>query len=341
MRDPEKGQVAGLSWWMPRSLQLLSANMLTSDDPDHRRLRGVVDEAFRRKPVEAMGEGIAIEARQLLAATDSGSFNLVSNYARPLPLRVIADLLGIPTEDLPVFARQATRLTGVRSFWTFISMLPAVSGLRRTLVALVDRMRSDESVGRDGLIRHLLHVSKSGETGEEVLSDDELIAMVFLLLIAGHETTSHAISTSVLALERHPEQKAAFLEMVDPAMAVEELLRFNSPVQLTKPRFVVRDCEMEGVTLKRGDKIMAWLGAANRDPAVFDNPDELDLNRKPNPHLQFGTGIHFCLGFQLARKELAIGLQELYRARPGLSLQEQPVWRESFGLRALDKLLVR
>ena len=169
--------------------------------------------------------------------------------------------------------------------------------------------------------------------------------MVFLLLFAGFETTTHLISTSVVALEQNPAQKAYLL--ADPAArmerAVEELGRYTTPVQSTKPRYAVRDCELFGQKLKRGDIIMGLLAGANYDPAVFDEPDRLKLDRFPNPHLVFGSGIHFCLGMQLARVEAQVALARLYARYPNLALvaPDGIEWIKRFGLRGILELPVR
>lgn len=169
--------------------------------------------------------------------------------------------------------------------------------------------------------------------------------MVFLLLIAGFETTTHLITDSVVALEQHPEQKAWLL--ADPGgrieRAVEELARFNSPVQSTKARYVAHDAEFFGQSLKRGEIILALVGAANADPAEFHQPDQLQLDRFPNQHLVFSSGIHFCLGMQLARVETQSALTRLYSRYPDLSVSslDRLDWMERFGLRGLKALPVR
>ncbi len=169
--------------------------------------------------------------------------------------------------------------------------------------------------------------------------------MVFLLLIAGFETTTHLIATNVVALEQHPDQRDWLL--ADPEArierAVEELARFTTPVQMTKPRYVARDLELEGRPLRRGDLITGFLAAANHDPAVFDAPDQLRLDRFPNPHLVFGSGIHFCLGMQLARVEVQAALTRLYDRLPGLAIPEpeQLDWIPRLGLSGVASLPVR
>jgi cytochrome P450 len=194
---------------------------------------------------------------------------------------------------------------------------------------------------RPGLIAELIRAEDDGDS----LDESELLSMVALLLIAGFETTTHLISDSVLALEQHADQKAWL--MADPAgrmeRAVEELARWSSPVQSTKPRYVARDTEFFGQALPRGELIMALVGAANADPAAFEAPERLELDRFPNPHLVFSSGIHFCLGQQLARVETQVALERLYARYPGLELA-QPArveWIERLGIRGPKALPLR
>jgi cytochrome P450 len=190
------------------------------------------------------------------------------------------------------------------------------------------------------LIAELVRVEKEGGR----ISGEEMVAMVFLLLGAGSETTTHLISGSVYELLRAPHLRDWLAEDWGRAnLAVEEFLRFVSPVQFTKPRFVRRDIELEGVRLKEGDKIMAMLGVANMDPDANSQPEKLDLQRKPNRHLSFGTGIHFCLGHQLARIEGKCALEALFKRWPQLELAvpaDSIRWRQRPGLRAIEKLPV-
>jgi cytochrome P450 PksS len=194
--------------------------------------------------------------------------------------------------------------------------------------------------GSDGLVAELLRVEQ--ESGR--ISRDEIIGMLFLLLFAGHETTTHLISGSIYELLKNPARRdwlAEDMSRVD--LAVEEFLRFISPVQFTKPRFVRKDIELGGIRLKKGEKIMPMLMAANLDPSANKCPGNLDLTRKPNRHVAFGAGIHFCLGHQLARIEAKCALQALFQCWPRLALavaDNQIRWRKRPGLRAIEKLPV-
>lgn len=334
------GRVAGLSWWMPRSLGRLTHNMLSSDEPEHTRLRRHVDAAFHRRAVLDLEDRITRQATRLIdpLAVPNVAVDLIPTFARPFPLAVISEVLGLPEADRPKFASWAQGLTTVRGVVSFIWAIRQLKPLTRYLEARINQERAQ---GGHGLIAEL--IKPNPET--EPLSEDELLAMVFLLLLAGHETTTHLISGSVLALLQHPEQMAllqADWSRLD--LAVEECLRFVSPVQTAKPRYVIQDCQIQGIALKKGDLVMPFLAAANFDPALFDAPERFDITRKPNHHIEFGAGIHFCLGHQLARLELKIALKALLSRFPQLKLavrSEEIEWNSRFGLRSLKSLPIR
>jgi cytochrome P450 len=335
----DDGTLAGLRWWMPRIFRVFANSMLNMDEPDHTRLRGLVDEAFRRRAVldmEPRIRAIADELADALFAQGSPA-DLVTRYARLLPLSVICELLGLPLEDRPKFVAWAGRATGVASTLAFFRLVPTVAAMKRYLEAHIERVRR---AGGDGLIAELVRVENEGAR----LTREEMIAMVFLLLLAGHETTTHLIGGSVFELAKQPALRDWLAQDWSRAdLAVEEFLRFVSPVQFSKPRFVRQDVELGGVRLKRGDQIMAMLAAANMDPAANTVPEKLDLARRPNHHMAFGTGIHFCLGYQLARLEAKCALQALYARWPMLALAVAPQairWRSRPGLRAIVSLPV-
>jgi len=333
------GVVGGMQWWMPRSLRPLTNSMLLKDEPDHRRLRKLVDRAFARRDVLAMRDNIEKIADRLLdSLAGRETVDLAADYARRLPMAVICDLLGVPEKDRDAFSewtRAALTMKNALGMFRAMGSLDKMIGYVRELIA---RTRVNP---RPGLISELI---KDEEDGDK-LDENELLSMVALLLVAGFETTTHLIGDCVIALEQHPEQKAWL--MADPAgrmeQAVEELARWSSPVQSTKPRYVARDAEFFGQKLHRGDQIIAYLGSANADPAVFDRPDQLVLDRFPNPHLVFSSGIHFCLGMQLARVEAQSGLARLYERYPHLAIPpaDQIAWIEQFGLRGVKSLPVR
>ena len=333
------GGVAGLQWWMPRIVRTLAYHMLSKDEPDHKRLRDIVDEAFRRRAVLEMEPRILAIADELAGElfAEGSPTDLVERYARKLPLSVICELLGLPLEDRPKFNAWASGFTRLTGTIGLVSLIPNILAMRHYLEKQLKAVREN---GGTGLIAELVRVEKEGEQ----ISRDEMVAMVFLLLFAGHETTTHLISGSVYELLRNPALRDWLEEDWSRAgLAVEEFLRFISVVQFTKPRFVRKDIELGGIRLKRGEKIMPMLAAANLDPQANPHPEKLDLARKPNRHLAFGTGIHFCLGHQLARLEGVCGLKALFRRWPKLALavdEKKIKWRQRPGLKAVDHLPV-
>src|SRR4051794_40666864 len=335
----KNGRVAGVRWWMPRSISALAVSMLSMDEPDHTRLRSIVDEAFRRRAVLDMEPRIFALADELAAEffAEGSPADVVERYARKLPLSVICELLGLPHADRPRFiawAQSPTRLTGMVSF---LRMLAGIGSMKRYLE---ERLQAARETGGEGLIAELVRVETEGGR----ISRQEMVATVFLLLGAGAETTTHLISGSVYELIKAPSLRDWLEEDWSRApLAIEEFLRFVSPVQFTKPRFVRRDVELGGIRLKKGERIIAILGAANMDPAANPHPEQLDLARRPNRHLSFGTGIHFCLGHQLARMEGKCALEALFKRWPGLELAVPPDtirWRPRPGLRAIERLPV-
>ena len=335
----DDGTVAGLRWWMPGIVRTLANSMLSMDEPDHKRLRDIVDEAFRRRAVLDMEPHIRATGDELADElfAEGSPADLVERFARKLPLSVITELLGLPLAHRPKFIAWAggfTRFTGALGF---LAMIPNVLAMKRYMERHLKTVRRK---GGEGLIAEIVRVEKDG--GQ--ISPDEIVAMVFLLLFAGHETTTHLISGSVHELLKNPDLRD-WLEQdwsrVD--LAVEEFLRFITPVQFTKPRYVRKDIELGGVRLRKGDRIMAMLAAANMDPQANPHPERLNLKRRPNRHIAFGTGIHFCLGHQLARIEARCALKSLFQRWPDLSLavkESEITWRKRPGLRAIDRLPV-
>jgi cytochrome P450 len=333
------GGIAGLRWWMPRIVRTLANNMLTMDEPDHTRLRGIVDEAFRRRAVLDMEPRILAIADGLAGElfADGNPADLVARYARRLPLSVICELLGLPIADRARFmawANTAARIKGPLSFWR---MMRGVSAMRPYLE---ERLQAARAHGGEGLIAELVRVEKEGGR----ISGDEMVAMVFLLLGAGSETTTHLISGSVYELLKNPALRDWLEQDWSRAnLAVEEFLRFVSPVQFSKPRYVRKDVTLDGVELKKGDKIMVMIAAANMDSKANESPEKLDLERHPNRHVAFGTGIHFCLGFQLARLEGKCALKALFGRWPKLALAipaDEVRWLPRPGLKAIETLPV-
>jgi cytochrome P450 PksS len=335
----EDGRVAGLRWWMPGIVRTLANSMLSMDEPDHRRLRDIVDEAFRRRAVLDMEPRILAIAEQLadelFAPGDPA--DLVERYARKLPLSVICELLGLPAAHRPKFTQWASGFTRFTGALGFLSAVPRVFAMKRYMERHIEAVRRS---GGEGLVAELVRVEKSGGR----ISRDEMVSMLFLLLFAGHETTTHLISGSVYELLRNPGLRDWLeADWQRANLAVEEFLRFVSPVQFTKPRYVRKNVDIGGVRLKKGDRIMAMLAAANLDPEANEDPEKLDLERRPNRHIAFGTGIHFCLGHQLARIEGKCALKALFEHWPKLELAVDEAdikWRRRPGLRAIERLPV-
>jgi cytochrome P450 len=335
----EDGTIAGFRWWMPGIVRTLAKHMLSMDDPDHKRLRDIVDEAFRRRAVMGMEphiQAIGDELANELFARGSPA-DLVERYARQLPLSVICELLGLPLADRPKFIAWASGFTRFTGALGFFSAIPNLLALKRYIGRHIETIRRR---GGEGLIAEIIRLEADG--GQ--ISPDEIVSMVFLLLFAGHETTTHLISGSVFELLKNPGLRDWLEEdwsRVD--LAVEEFLRFITPVQFTKPRYVRRDIELGGVRLRKGEKVMVMLAAANMDPQANPYPERLDLQRKPNRHISFGTGIHFCLGHQLARIEGRCALKSLFQRWPKLTLaveQSEVEWRKRPGFKAIERLPV-
>ena len=330
--------------WLPGSLQPLATNMLVRDPPDHRRLRGLVDQAFQRQSVEALRprlEVLADEALDRLAAQMAqapGGVDLLAHFARPFPLAVICELLGLPPEDRPKFTHMASRFLTSSGVLAVIRGLAGLSSMMHYLRAEVRRQTRRP---RGGLLAALIEAEEAGDR----LSEDELLAMVFLLLVAGHETTLHQITCSVLTLLDHPQQLAeltADWSLADSA--AQELLRYITFAQVTKPRYARANTEFYGQPIRRGQMLFGCLASANSDPSVFEHPEQLNLHRQPNRHVAFGAGIHVCLGAKLARVETAIALERLFTRYPRVQLAVPRCeirFSGRFGSRALMALPVK
>jgi cytochrome P450 len=298
-----------------------------------------VQKAFTPRMVDQLRPRIVAIVNELVQRImDRGTtFDLIDDLAYPLPVVVIAELLGIPPEDRATFrdwsGDLAASLDPLLSDETLLRADAARAGLHDYLRRIIAERRR---APRSDLISALVAVEERGD----VLSEPELVVMCTLLLVAGHETTVNLIGNGMLALLHHPEELARLRS--DPSLigtAVEELLRFDSPVQLTARR-VVEPVELGGKRIEPGEFVLSLLGAANRDPAQFDHPEQLDVTRSPNPHLAFGRGIHFCLGAPLARLEGQIAIGALVQRFPNLRLGGEPVRRDQITLRGLASLPV-
>lgn len=323
---------------MPRSIALLALNMLGQDDPEHRRLRGLVDKAFQRRSIEALHPVIASVADGLLDRMDgSRPIDLMDAYCRDLPLSVICVLLGLSDRDHYKFRNWLGGLKDTANIWAVLGAIPGVLKVVNYLRSLA-KQESDAKSG--GLIAAL----RDAEIDDRRLTEDEVVSMIFLLFGAGQEATTHLISGGLLEILRDGNIRRQLQEDPDlMPLFVEECLRHVSPVQMTKPRWASRDVVVGGYRFRRGDMAAGFLAAANRDPSKFLNPHHFDMRRRPNPHLSFGTGIHFCLGFQLARAEAAIAFERILVRFPDMHLAIDPskvAWRRRVGIRALTALPV-
>jgi cytochrome P450 PksS len=325
--------------FLPRTIRLLALNMLGHDDPEHRRLRGLVDQAFQRRTIEAMKPMITQIADRLLNRLKGrAEADLMSEFCRDLPLSVICAMLGLPEQDHDRFKNW---LGGLKDTADIGAVVRAVPGVIRVVRHLRRVSRPGGGALPDGMITALRDAEAEGQT----LNEDELVSMIFLLFGAGQETTTHLISGGLFALLTHEDQLRRLQR--EPSLmptCVEECLRYVSPVQMTKPRFAIRDVVWQGREFCRGDMFAGVLAGANCDPAKFEHPHHFDITRHPNPHLSFGTGVHFCLGFQLARAEAAIAFGRVFARFPNMRLatEEWKIgWRKRLGIRALAQLPVR
>lgn len=291
----------------------MADTMLTTDPPDHTRLRRVVNRAFTPRSIALLEDRVRVVARRLLAPIASGEpFELVAGFAGPLPTIVIAELLGVPAEDAAQFRRWTEAVTGTATGLDIdaASMNRYSAELRAYLLGQI-ALRQHEPT--DDLIGRMVEANQDGS-----MTDVEVAAACVLLLLAGNETTMRLITNMALALGRFPEQQRRLVEDRSLiASAVEETLRYDTPVQMMF-RGAKEALEVGGVELRKGSILITLLGAANRDPDAFPDPDRYDIGRTGNPHIGFGHGIHFCLGAQLARLETRVAFEELFELVPGL-----------------------
>ena len=342
--EPKNAGKKSYTWWWnlaPEPLRRMSKNILQSDEPDHRRLRGLVDNAFHRQNLNNLQERIEKLSDSYLDQLDSQSNeprDFIELVARRLPITVICEMLGIPENDrawlTDFFVTMVKKSNNLLSILMF---MPRFKPLFRYFEDLFDEIRDNP---RPGLISALVQAKEEGDG----LDDDELLTMVFVLFLAGHETTVHLLSGSLWALSRFPKERARL--QANPSLmdtGVDELLRYVSPVMMTKPRFAKEEMTFHGVDLKQADLLVGFLISANYDPSVFANPAQLDLSRKPNRHTSWGDGIHFCLGAQLAKMETRILLTKLFDRYPDIQLAVAPnkvAWNKGPFLRSMSELPV-
>jgi cytochrome P450 len=325
--------------------QLFGRILLSIDPPDHSRLRRLVAIPFTPKYIEGLRTRVREIALSLLDEIDAKvragqrQFDLIDEFSYPLPLTVIAEMLGIPEEDYDRFRiwsqASVTFVPGQQTSQEHNELLQEFANYLRHLAAAKREAPGDDLLS--GLVQ--------AEAGGDKLSEEELISMMFLLIVAGHETTVNLIANGTLLLFDHPDQRQRLRN--EPGLlksAIEEMLRFYGPVEVGLTRWVREDTEFGGTQLKRGQQIMAVLASANHDPGQFPNPEVFDIARDPNRHVAFGTGIHACLGATLARLEAEVAFAELLNRFPDLTLavpRAELAWRDGTFMRALTALPVR
>jgi cytochrome P450 len=334
----EFGRPEPPAWHAPFH-QLNDAGMLDREPPDHTRLRRLVQRAFTPRTVEGMRDRIQAVVDGLIDGfAGAGEIDLIADYAEPLPVAVIAELLGIPERDRPLLRPWSADIC------LMYELDPPESSARRAVAASVefaaflrDLLAERRARPGDDLLSGLAAVVDDDDT----LTESELIGTAVLLLNAGHEASVNGAGNGWWTLFRHPDALAELRS--DAALlptAIDELLRFDTPLPLFE-RWVLDPIEVGGVEIPRGAEVALLFGSANRDPAAVERADELDLRRRPNPSLAFGAGIHYCLGAPLARLELAIAFGTLLRRIPRIEPVEAPTWKPTFVLRGLRSLRVR
>ncbi|GCE06611.1 cytochrome P450 family protein [Dictyobacter aurantiacus] len=317
--------------------RIFARGLLNSDPPDHTRLRALVNISFTPRMVERWSERIQQITNALLDAVQAqGKMDVVNDFAFPLPMTVITEMLGVPSKDQTKFRQWSNVIIEASGDPREVEKrYEPIRAYRDYLRYLIDEKRKQPA---DDLLSHLIETEEVGDK----LTEEELISMVSLLLIAGHETTVNLISNGALALLLHPDQKEKLQR--DPSLiksAVEEFLRYHGPLMTATQRWAREDLEFGGKQIRRGDYVLVVLASANHDPQQFDHAEELDVARRENAHLAFGKGIHYCLGAPLARLEGQIAIRTLLQRLPDLRLavpEQELIWRPGaliMGLRAL------
>jgi cytochrome P450 len=324
--------------WVPSMFKPLEHNMLDLDSPDHTRLRALVHKAFTPRLIEQMRDQIQALTDELLDGAElGGGMDLIADFALPLPLTMIGRILGVPAQDNQKFHRWTKTLISAGTNRNLLVLIPSIMSFMGYLKKLIKERHAHP---KDDLVTALVQA----KDGSDQLSEDEILAMIILLLVAGHETTVNLIGSGTLALLEHPDQLAKLRS--EPSLiktAIEELVRFVCPVEMATERYAREAITIAETTIPRGELVMAVIGSANRDPNYFDNPDSLDITRTNNKHLAFGHGPHYCLGASLARLEGQIAISSLVQRMPNLRLNialDQLRWRGTFVLRGLEALPV-
>ena len=319
--------------------RVIRGGMLDVEPPDHTRLRRLVSRAFTPRTVERLRATVqSVTDRLVDDALAQGECDLLATVAEPLPVTVIAEMLGVPEADRHLLRPWSADICGM------YELNPSEQTARTAVRAciefgdyLVDLSRQRRKRPQDDLVTALTQVVDEGD----VLTEDELVGTCVLLLNAGHEATVNVTGNGWWALFRHPDELARLRS--DPSVlptAVEELMRWDTPLQVFE-RWVLEDLDLGGTAVPRGAELGLLFGSANRDPEVFEDPGRLDVGRDPNPHVSFGAGVHFCLGAALARLELQTSFGTVLRRLPELELLEEPVWKPGYVIRGLESLQVR
>ncbi|MDQ1676596.1 MAG: hypothetical protein QOC93_1740 [Actinomycetota bacterium] len=335
-RDPEPAHLD--PFW-----RVVRGGMLDVEPPDHTRLRRLVSKAFTPRMVARLAPMVVRTAEGLIddlldAGSDGSPVDLLSTVAEPLPVTVIAEMLGIPAADQHLLRPWSADICGMYE----LNPSRKVQDLAVTAcLEFGDYLRALAAERRvrpgDDLISALTQVVDEGD----VLTEDELVGTCVLLLNAGHEATVNMTGNGWWSLFRNPDQLAVLRSDLDGVLpgAIEELMRWDTPAQMFE-RWVLEDIEVAGVQIPRGAEVALLFGSANRDPAVREDPDVLDLRRTSNTHLSFGLGAHYCLGAALARIELSASYGALLRRVPRLTLVAEPLWKPGYVLRGLEELCV-
>lgn len=328
--------------WLETKLSLgVTESMVMKDGVDHRRLRTLAHKAFTPGRVAALEQRIEQLSDDLLAAADArGTMDIIADFALPLPVAVISDMMGVHERYRRHFhhwMKGILELDGA-GWLELLTNFPSMIRLNRFLRDLIAERRAHKG---DDLLSAMVEAEEAGER----LSFDELVASTLILLLAGHETTVNLIGNGMLALLEHPEQLEHLRAHPDSMdAAVEEMLRYTSPVHLNAPRYATVDTELCGVQIRRGESICPIIASANHDERQFPDPEKFDIDRQPNRHVAFGFGPHFCLGAPLARLEAKVALRALLRRYSDIGLaapREQLTWRRSQSIRGLNSLPIR
>lgn len=315
---------------------VFSTNMLFADPPDHKRLRGLVQKGFTPQRIADMRSHIQDIADTLLhEASAKVTMNLIDEYAFKLPIIVISEILGVPTEDQDKFRIWSNSIIGASNRETSEEV---VRHMHEFIAYLKDWFAKVRENPGDDMISQLVMAENQGDR----LSEQELYGVVTLMIIAGHETTVNLIGNGVLALLEYPEQRKLLQEQPELIHgAIEEMLRYNGPVEFSTSRWAAEDMEFHGVQMKKGDLVVVSLNSANRDAGPFEHPDLFDITREKSRHLAFGKGIHLCLGAPLARLEAEIAINTLLRRYPYFELQagvDELRWRPGMIVRGVEEI---